>query len=708
MIYPKDFIAFGTQYYRCPTPLEKDWERDLKAIADAGFNTVKIWAQWRSNCRGDGVYDFGDVVRLMDICESNNLRVIVNVIFDGAPTWFNARYPDCNMITASGRVMHPQTVAYRQVGGAPGPCYHHAQGRKARADFMKALAREIGAHPTLLIWDLWNEPELTVGILREPIAENLLCYCDDCRAAFIEYLRGKYGTVEALNGAWHGEFGAFEHVEMPRDRGVFKPMVDFRTFFADVMANELKLRADAVKSVDDLHPVMVHTVPLPHFNLITTGSDDYKLAKLCDMYGCSIGSEPFAAAVTTSAAPCKIALNSEIHAIGGSTYARPRKPSLTEFKRHIFTPLARGIRGFQFWQYRAEILGQEAPAWGLTDLRGRAQPQLGYAKQVNCAIQKRAEVIANSAPAKSRIAVINSGKNQIFDWCSSGSIDLHYQSVRGIFDALHARNYMLDIISEEQTAEMQLDQYKLICAPFPYYMDAKFAARMREWVRGGGHLFGEVFFGGIKDEDGYHSEILPGYGFDKVFGCEEISSYSVQSFRDAYSSHDQIAHNRVDIVPLSDGERLSGANFRQSFEITADGAVTLATFEDGGAAVVQNAYGQGIATAAGTLLGYHATPANGDFLSSLAEMAGVAKTAQVPSGIRVDVLYRDDEPSCVIIANDGADDSQPVSVIIDGLRGHLTNAMTNERIAVSPDGAPDGSFAVKIARGDIDLFYCGN
>ena len=31
-------------------------------------------------------------------------------------------------------------------------------------------------HPALYIWDLWNEPELTEGIYREPKMEDLLCY----------------------------------------------------------------------------------------------------------------------------------------------------------------------------------------------------------------------------------------------------------------------------------------------------------------------------------------------------------------------------------------------------------------------------------------------------------------------------------------------------------------------------------------------------
>ena len=695
------FLAFGTQYYRYPTPLEKDWERDLKAIADAGFNTVKIWAQWRSNCPREGEYDFSDDDKLMDICRRNGLRVIINVVFDGAPTWFNAKYPDNYMITASGRTMWPQTIPHRQVGGAPGPCYNHAAGRAERFDFLRALARRYAPHPSLLAWDLWNEPELTVGLLRQPVVENLLCYCDNCRNAMIGWLRKKYSTIDALNDAWHGAFGSFEELELPRDRGVFKPMVDWRVFFADVLTGELKLRADAVKAGDMEHPVMVHTVPLPHFNLITTGSDDYKLARLCDMYGCSIGNEPFAAAITASAAPGKIIIDSEIHAMGGDTFARPKEPTLMRFKREILTPLARGFRGFLFWQYRAEILGREGPAWGLTDLRGRPGPQMGYARQVNDAIQRYAGLITSSSPARARIAIINSGKNQIFNWCAAGSIDIHYRSMRGMFDALYAQGFMVDIISEDQAVEQPLDSYRLIAVPFPYYMDAAFALRIREWVAGGGHLLGEAFFGGLKDEDGYHSEILPGYGFDEVFGCEEESAYSTNAFRDAYyagMSDADLESSRVPVKLRGSGETIHGYHFIQRF--MDKGGEVIADYAGGGAAMVRNHYGNGVATLAGTLLGYRASDNNARFFARLALDAGVSRIAGAPEGIRVDTLERDGAATCVFVCNN-TPDSVSADIRVPLLAaGALENAMTGERVPVSAEGC----FRTWINPGDIELF----
>jgi beta-galactosidase len=702
MMYPKNFIAYGAQYYRAPTPFSRNWENDLKAAADAGFNTMKFWVQWRVNSTGPNKYDFSDIERLMDIAAKNNMKAILGPVFDGAPTWFETKYPDSWMITSTGRVMYPQTLSYRQIGGSPGPCLNHPAAREKRTVFMQAMAERFSKHPALLLWDVWNEPELTNGILRTPIPENLLCYCDHCRNEFIKWLKDKYCDIVSLNNAWHGAFGSFDEMNMPRGIGVPKPMVDFRMFFTDVCANEVRLRRDAVRNTGDEHPVMVHTVPMPYFNIITTGSDDYKLAKECDMFGCSIGSEPFASAVTVSAAPNKKTIASEIHAMGGSTYVRPDKATFEAFKRHVFVPLAKGMKGFQYWQMRPEVLGNEAPAWGLLDLRGRTTtPQFSYVKQINDALQANVSILSEAMPEKAQVAVLNNGKNQIFDWVASGTIDIHYNSVKGIFDALYSRNYNVDILSEQQMIEQPLDQYKFIVAPFPYYMEKELADSLRNWVAKGGHLLSEVFFGGVSDETGCFEEMQPGYGFDEVFGAEESIAYSVGLFKDAYSEKWDVAQLNEYRIPLNfvNGKNsATGFHFIQGFE-TKEGAEVLATFEDGTPAVVRNRYGEGMATIVGTLLGCFGTDANAEFISQLAEAANVPQTALTDSALRVDKLHHNGECVFVIVSNNTNCDE--VAFVVEGLsRQKMVNIITREA-SVSDE---NGSVRVKVKPGDMEMF----
>lgn len=699
MAYPDSFIAYGAQYYRAPTPFPEHWADDLKAAADAGFNTMKFWVQWRANSPRKGAYDFSDLERLMELAGKNHLKVILNTVFDGAPAWFDAEYPDSFMVTAAGRVMRPQLLAYRQTGGCPGPCLNHPEARAERYAFLREAALRFKDHPALLLWDLWNEVELSNGILREPVAENLLCYCGHCRAAFIQWLREKYPDIGALNAAWHGMFGDFDQVELPRGLGVPKPMVDFRMFFAQVCAQEVRLRKQAVREAGDHHPVMVHTVPMPYFNLITTGSDDYLLAKECDMFGCSIGSEPFASAVTASAAPGKPILASEIHAMGGSSYARPVKPDFAAFKRHIFVPLARGMKGFQYWQLRPEVLGNEAPAWGLMDLRGRTNtPAFAFAKRINDALQSCAPALSRAMPKPARIAILNSGKNQIFDWVSSGNIQLHYRSVKGLFDALYGENYNVDILSERQMIESGLGQYRMILTPFPYYMERAAADKLKAWVRAGGHLFSEAFFAGVSDENGCFSEMQPGFGFDGVFGAEEKCAYSLGGFQDAYSADQDIRESRFPLMDAQGRPVLSGFGFMQGFE-PREGARVLAAFEDGVPAVVENRYGAGLAVIAGTLMGCADARENAAFLGRMAGAAGVERNAETQDALRVDALYQGEALRFLILSNQGR--GERVELRLPALAGkELYNPLTGA------NGRADGQgrARLEVAPGEMELF----
>lgn len=699
MNYPEHYIAYGSQYYRAPTPLEKNWETDLKAAADAGFNTMKFWVQWRSNCVEEGKYDFSDVERLMDIAEKNHLKVILNTIFDGAPAWFERQYPDSCMVTANGRVMKPQLLAYRQIGGCPGPCLNHPEARRARYDFLYAAAKRLGPHPALLLWDLWNEPELTNGILRIPKEEDLLCYCDHCREAFIEWLREKYGDIVSLNDAWHGMFRCFEEISLPRGTGVPKPMVDWRLFFTDVCAREVEMRGNAVRNAGDGHPVMVHTVPMPYFNRITTGSDEYKLAKHCDLFGCSIASEPFSAALTASAALGKVCFAAEIHAMGGSTYARPARPTFAAFKKHVFVPLARGMKGFQYWQLRSEVLGHEAPAWGLMDLRGRTDtPQFDFARRINDALQANAADLAEAVPKPAEIAIINNEKMEVFDWVTSGSTDIHYRSLKGIFDAFYTSNRNADILSAQQAIEQPLDRYKLIAAPFPYYMERALAEKLREWVKNGGHLIAEAFFAGISDEDGCFSEMQPGFGFEEIFGAEEAYAYSSGTFRNAYSpdwTPEEVEKLRI---PLQSEYGVSGFHFMQGFNVK-EGTQVLAAFEDGTPAIVSRGYGRGRAVLAGTLLGYMASAENRRFLGKLAEQAGVEPNAVTAGEVRTDFLYQGEKCRFAVVAGNASEDCAEFRNP-DLSKRSLVNVLTGEKY----DADFDGNVLARVPHGEMELF----
>ena len=694
-------IPFGAQYYRAPTPFEENWEKDLLSFRENGFNTIKIWIQWRWNNPAEGVYDFGDIDRIMDIAAGLGIRVIINMIFDVAPAWFYKKYPESVMVTCDGRRLEPQVTAWRQVGGAPGPCYNHPDGIRTREEFLAAAIQRYKDHPALYMWDLWNEPELTCGIAREPVQKDMVCYCGHCTGQFTGWLKRKYGSVEELNRRWKRNYQVWEEVEAPRSGHTYADMIDWRTFFADTLTQELRWRVETTKGIDAKTPVMVHTVPMPCFNMVNSCNNDYDLAALCDVFGNSTGSSPFNAAFNTSCAKGKRVLNAEIHALGGDTYNRPAIPTFEDIKGHIFIPLARGIKGFLFWQYKPEILGREAPAWGLTRPDRGETPWLVWSGAISRMLQENAALIESVKPVAAKIAIINNYKGQVFNWCASDSIELSCGSLIGAYMAVYDSNLNADILEQELLSAEELSRYSVVYLPFPYHMSKKAAALLRKWVEEGGFLISEAFFGAYIEEEGIHSEIVPGCGFADVFGVREGRVMTASSFKNAYGSQwaENAGEKTVPIVWEEGfakgrwGNVLTGYNFIE--ELDPLDAKVICRFKNGMGAVTVNEFGKGKAVMIGSLLGYSChkgyTEGMSGLLSNMAEMAGIKPAVEIIGAkVRGDILVNEmNEAVLIINSSEKRSLDVKVHVFMDlGEKKQIINLMTEEICPVSsiPDG----------------------
>ena len=662
------FLPFGSQYYRCPTPHPTEWETDLRNFKGHGFNTIKIWAQWRPNNPARDVYDFTDLERLMDLAAENDLKVIINVILDVAPVWFYREYPDSIMEFADGTRLMPTATENRQIGGAPGPCYHHPQAILYKRRFVEKLAERFAGHPALFLWDLWNEPELTCALARAASESKMTCYCPHSQAAFRGWLKDKYGTIEALNEGWQRRYLSFDEVEVPRSPRHFQDMIDWRRFFADTLTADLAERVQAVRQYDADTPVMVHTVPPPHFNMINACADDYQLAKLCDLFGNSTGSSAFPAALSVCSAKGKPVINAEIHALGGETFNHPRIPTYNELKIHIFVPLSKGIQGFIFWQYRPELTGRESPAWGLTDREGNPTPYLEDIKAINRYLQDNRDFFCACKPSPARAAVIKDNANEVFAWCASGSTEKYLHSLMGAYQAFQDANLNADILTADQVAEQDLSAYKLLYYPLPYYMSKRVADKLAAWVREGGTLVSECYFGAYRSECNLHSLRVPGYGFDELFGLRESASSTVSAFTNAYSESwsddpDSLLTS-VRYTPL-EGEpfAIAGYYFCESFDTSRGEAI--GRFGSGQPAAVRCPLGKGQGIFLGSLFAaaYDRTRSDSSlrFFLDLAARAGLRPEAKADRpGVRVDSLS-DGKRLLVLLTNTGGA-SGPVRV----------------------------------------------
>ncbi|HBP37638.1 MAG TPA: hypothetical protein DD640_02650 [Clostridiales bacterium] len=656
------FIPVGFQYYRAPTPRAECWEADLRKISRDGFNTVKYWVQWRWNVPAQGEYFFADIDRLMDLAQENKLKVILNVIFDVAPAWFIQDHPDSLMITNNHEVITPRALDCRQIGGAPGPCFHHGQARAYKREFLAGTVKRYASHPALYCWDLWNEPELTTGVKRQLSAENLVCYCDNSRHEFIKWLQSKYIDIDCLNKSWQRNYRGWDQIEIPVNHSTFNDMIDWRLFFIDTVTEELRDRVRTAREFDPNHPMMCHTVPLPIFNSITCASDDWALAKECDMFGNSIGSHPLPANILTSAARGKKVINSEIHAAAGNTMTPHLRPSLNDMLRHIFVPLAKGIEGFIFWQYRPEILGLEAPAWGSVDREGKDTDWHLHLKMINSFLKSEADTLRNRKRKTAKIGLYLDPKNEIFIWIGKRSLDLYHASLIGAYHIFHDLNFDVVFIREEDLAGEWIQGLSVLYMPPQFYFNARSAQALKEWVRQGGLIISEPFLGSVQEENGLYSEVIPGYGLDEVFGVRQtgVVSEEMMLSGDPCESKGEASHEclLIHCGPAAQ-DVLAGSQYQVSHQVIHSGVEVAGTFADGSAALFVNRFGQGQAILLGSLLGYSYHREKQveitNFIKNALREQGITNDQwdTVPIGIRVDTIEHENEG--IIILNNTSD-----------------------------------------------------
>ncbi len=692
------YFPFGSQYYRAPSPPPEDWERDLDRMAALGFNTVKYWIQWRWNNPAPNQFDFEDIDRLMDLAGERDLRVMLNTIVDVAPAWIYSQYPDASMVTLGGRAIGPQTQPHRQIGGL-GLCLHHESVMDHLFDFLGAAVERYSDHPALEIWNVGSEPELTQSMAEmrlwaddARLIHEMLDYNEHAQSAFRRWLKQKRyrGDLDRLNRAWNRNYRSFDEAEVPKTRNTFNDLVDWRMFFVDTLGDHLARRFEVTEKIDaGRHPVMCHHVFIQGFPVTSTASDPWNAGRFGDLHGITQMDDPMMCDVARCCARGRPVISAEMLMLMGYTLDLPDAIDANAIKRNVFTGVAANLKGFIFWQYRPEMLGREAPTWGLSHLDGSTTPWLDAFAEVGRALQQEAGFLLDAAPPAAEVAVLYSPENQVFAWASTGNEKNATDSVLGAHLALYEDNHVVDLIHPREISEGVLDQYKVLVAPFPYWLSADVADRLRAWVEAGGTLIGEAYFGGWDVENGRHHTTLPGYGLHEVFGVRQRNAEPAREDRflavsgvvrsdggtlrsglneprpgdgfvlaqpvDAGGGNGQVEIEiAADLPHLATGEKAYGAFVKETFVV--EGAEVMATYRDGDAAVVRHRFGKGQAILVGSYVslpyrrqGY---AGNARLIRSLVDQAKLAARPRVVGGtVRVDSLSTDDGGRMIILQN---------------------------------------------------------
>ncbi len=584
------------------------WRADLEKIKTLGFNTVRTWVEWTAGEPRAGEYHLGQLDLMLQLAQEVGLKVIVQVYVDSAPDWVGEKFPDAHFVAQNGQAIPSQA--------APGYCFDHPGVRKAVLAFYQEVARHAQRSAAFYGWDLWSEPHVINWAEITYIPNASFCFCPYSLARFREWLRHKYVTLDALNAAWHRNFHDWDRVEPPRFDTIlsYTDFVDWRVFITDKLAEDLGLRNQAVKEIAPRHVTTSHSAVPGVFTSLADGDgnpDDWLMYRSVDYYGVSLYPKhslpphwslqrrALAMDFTRAASGNKGFYVGELQGgfgVRGDVVSQPI--TADDLRQYMWGAVARGARGINVYAFYPMSSGYESGGYGLIDLDGTLTDRGKVAGETALQIAQNADLLTRAQPQTAELAILfNSlttligGQQHIYN--PSALRD----STAGYHRMFFERNIPVDFLSAREFDPASLARYKLIIAPYPILLMPGIASALEKYVSGGGHLFAEARPGWV-DERGYAQPIIPGFGWDKMFGVRERSVVPRQEIKIHWTANQPA-------TPALTGttQEFAGARFEERFEIQDATARPLATFDDGTAAAFQHEYGKGSAVILGTFAG---------------------------------------------------------------------------------------------------------
>ncbi len=508
-----DKLLYGAAYYLEYMPCDRV-DEDMRLMRAAGFNLIRIaestWSTWEPR---DGEFDFTLLHRMLRAAQENGIFVIVGTPTYAIPAWLAKKYPDVMALTHAGRNLY----GGRQQMDITHPGYlFHAER------IIRKLVEQVRSYPCVIGYQIDNETKP-----YDTCSERV-------QAQFRNYLKEKFGTVEALNEAfgfayWSNAVADFD--DLPDVRGTINASYDaeFAAFQRRLVTRFQAWQANIIRSCARADQFLTHNYDYAWRNYsfgYQPDVDQFEAAQAVDIAGVDIY-HPTGAALTGA----EISFGGDLgRALKRDSYLVLETqaqgtpgwlPYPNQLRLQAFSHLACGARCVEYWHWHSIHNSLESYWCGV--LPHDFQPGLVYqeASTIGHDFARLSEHLMPLAK-RSRVAVMVSSRSlKGLDWFPTaghpreGGPDYN-DYLRWIYDALYRLNIETDIISD---AERDFSQYDLVVAPCLYSAPDALCAVLREYVRGGGSLIG-TFRTAFADEHlKIYADAKP-HGLTDVFGMD--------------------------------------------------------------------------------------------------------------------------------------------------------------------------------------------
>ena len=636
-------------------------DEDFRLFGEAGVNTVSIgifsWAELEPE---EGKYDFTFFDGIMDRLAARGMKAFFATPSAGKPHWLARKYPDVLPMDQNGK---------REArGGRLGFCKSSPDFREKIALLNTALAKHYAGHPALGAWHVCNE---ITGV----------CCCPRCRARFTEWLKKKYGTLDAINAAyWNGFWGhtyrSWEDIELS-DGSVHALALDWKRFCSDLIIDYLSVEIAPLRQYSPEIPVTT--------NYMQYASKDYrKIAKLLDFVSWdsypawhSPGEGHRSEAVRTAFWHDRFRTMG-----GGKPFAlmecTPSQPSWADFNKlkkpgmHRLAALqaiAHGSDTVQYFQWRKSRGGYEKFHGAVVDHYGGSDTRVfSEVAEVGKELAGLGEIVGTKVVSRAAV-MFDTESGWALDLMKGGNKKKDYEGLcLAFYRVLWERGISADVIESAD----DLQKYDLVLAPALYMVSEETIEKLCRFVSEGGTLVSTAMTGWADENDLCYLGGFPGGKLKELFGirAEEMDSL--------YPSERNKAVMKKEVSGLKKpGDAYEAAEYCELLRPL--GAEVLAEygedFYSGSPALTVNRFGKGRAF-------YIAFKNGGELYSDLVSALSAelslprALGTSLPRGVTASVRT-DGENSFVFLQNFG---DAPAELTLGAEDGKLTDPQTGEEV----------------------------
>lgn len=582
-------VLYGGDYNPEQWP-EETWDDDIKVFKQADINSATInvfsWALLEPK---EGQYDFAKLDRIVEKLSQADFKIVMATSTAAMPAWMFKEYPDVARVDYQGR---RHVFGQRQNFCPSSPNY-----RRLAQQLVDHLAQRYAGNEHIVAWHVNNE-----------YGGN--CYCDNCRAAFQQWLKQRYQTLDNLNRAWNNNVWShtiydWDEIQVPNELGdawgpegshtiVAGLSIDYLRFQSAAMQDLYKLEKQTIEKYDSQTPILTnfHSTPNKLIDYQAWAKDqdiisydsypaydeaNYEPAFRYDLMR-SLKHQPF------------MLMESTPSQVNWQPYSPLKRPG--QMRAQELQAVAHGADTVQFFQLKQSIGGSEKFHGAVishsqrTDTRAfKEVAKLGHdLKKIGMAFKD------SRTPAKVGL---------LFDWSNFWGFeyvagitqDLQYVPlILDYYKQFYDRHVPVDVISVDD----DFNQYDLVVAPILYLVKAGLADKLTAYVQNGGHFITTYASGMVDESDNIYTGGYPG-PLGKLAGIwveETDATVPGQTVKVSYDDQPAIDY---DASLLCD-----------QIHLTSPRAKILARYDSefyaGTPAVVENRFGHGMTWYVGTRL----------------------------------------------------------------------------------------------------------